>query len=552
MSQRPAIPIGLWMVFLFAACGPPSQADLRAWRESKSIDKLTEVLLDRDAETELRASASKALIEIGPEAIPKLISALPFEQYDFWVNGYFLESLTELGGPAVAEALSEELIAGSGNEYSILGSLEKMGRPEALPGVLHLVRTEKNETVLKRAIRVLAALGDSHDPQVLEAMDRHLKGDDRKVSQVAAKALGSLGGAGAAEVLASSLSSLEWVADPLVGIGLPAVGVLKPLLQEIPCDGYFGFCGKAAVLLDRIGAADGLEPLLQLAEAHGQEIRGCRGRVAAAVLALDLDLNAISDPRLPSALMNGLQRSDPEDRAKAMEYFLVLAEKEGMETLLQRFSEIFQTDPTEKESDVFQWFETRKSWDWLVQTPELTLWAMVHAAHRRLDGMRVQDQKELAKTGVLAAKAARRTPEHFHEVTPYLIRILGDNTPLEYVDGESWIPLGVETSPAEEAAKALNRFPQSIISLPLVAALGSSNPKIRSQAKKAIDPNERLARLALHRALRHSNSELRAGAVEVLAAAKDSKVLDWIQDLAADPEASVREAVARALEQGKP
>lgn len=235
--------------------GPPDVKKLKADGNIKGLIKALRYKKDRY----VRVHAAKALGEIGDaRAVKPLIVALNDEEID--VGGAAKGALVNIGNSAVEPLIDALKHKESSVRRWVAIALEEIGDPQAVESLIIALK-DGNGDVRFHAARALKEIGDARAQESFIIVLN--KGEDVKVEQAAASALGKFGNAGAVPSLVSAIRrGNPWVVKPaskaLVEIGDPQA--VEPLIKALEAQDV-GVRKLVAEALAEIGDARAVHPL---------------------------------------------------------------------------------------------------------------------------------------------------------------------------------------------------------------------------------------------------------------------------------------------------
>lgn len=144
------------------------------------IDALSDPLED------VRKYASRALIKLGPKAIPKMMQRFPSANAS--VKGYLIRAFGELRNNQPEDLLIKEL--DSENKLDVIWALGKLGKEKSLPLLIDLTKS----TDYRVRIQACQALGDLNLKEAIPALKVALNDREVLVREWAARSLELLTG----------------------------------------------------------------------------------------------------------------------------------------------------------------------------------------------------------------------------------------------------------------------------------------------------------------------------------------------------------------------
>jgi HEAT repeat protein len=153
-------------------------------QDESAIDAIIDAL--KDEKEDVRKYASRALIKIGPKAIPKMMER--FTKEDDNTKGYLIRAFGELRNNAPEDLLINEL--NGQNRYDVIWALGKTGTKKSLPYLVNLL----NSNDYKVRVQVCQALGDLNQQEAIPYLKKALKDKEVLVREWAARSLEVLTG----------------------------------------------------------------------------------------------------------------------------------------------------------------------------------------------------------------------------------------------------------------------------------------------------------------------------------------------------------------------
>lgn len=153
-------------------------------QDESAIDAIIEAL--KDEKEDVRKYAARALIKIGPKAVPKMMEH--YKQEDENTKGYLIRAFGELRNNAPEELLINDL--NGPNRYDIIWALGKIGSKKSLPYLINLL----NSTDYKTRVQVCQALGDLNQQEAIPYLKKALNDKEVLVREWAARSLEVLTG----------------------------------------------------------------------------------------------------------------------------------------------------------------------------------------------------------------------------------------------------------------------------------------------------------------------------------------------------------------------
>ncbi|GAB4433683.1 MAG: hypothetical protein OHK0040_04380 [bacterium] len=135
---------------------------------------------------DVRKYASRALIKLGPKAIPKMMEKMP--QSNDAVKGYLIRAFGELRNNQPEDLLIKE-IEGA-NKLDVIWALGKLGKEKSLPVLLNLTKSPD----YKVRIQACQALGDLNLKEAIPVLKTALNDKEVLVREWAARSLELLTG----------------------------------------------------------------------------------------------------------------------------------------------------------------------------------------------------------------------------------------------------------------------------------------------------------------------------------------------------------------------
>lgn len=154
-------------------------------QDENSVDAIIDAL--KDPKEDVRKYAARALIKIGPKAIPTMIKRYKIEE-DENTKGYLIRAFGELRN-SQSEDILIDAINGQ-NRLDAIWALGKSGTKKALPYLLGLL----NDKDYKVRIQVCQALGDLNQHEAIPYLKMALRDKEVLVREWAARALEVLTG----------------------------------------------------------------------------------------------------------------------------------------------------------------------------------------------------------------------------------------------------------------------------------------------------------------------------------------------------------------------
>lgn len=135
---------------------------------------------------DVRKYASRALIKLGPKAIPKMMESLPKSNDS--VKGYLIRAFGELRNNQPEELLIKEI--DGVNKLDVIWALGKLGKEKSLPVLINLTKSPD----YKVRIQACQALGDLNLKEAIPALKTALNDKEVLVREWAARSLELLTG----------------------------------------------------------------------------------------------------------------------------------------------------------------------------------------------------------------------------------------------------------------------------------------------------------------------------------------------------------------------
>jgi HEAT repeat protein len=204
--------------------------------ERTAIPALVKNLLDAENPPE-RHKLGEILTSIGPTVVPQLRKRLPQVQWDALIKD-IMPILSKIGGAEVLDYFADAVNHPNPQvRRSAITGLAKDGSPGVMKLILDKVWDEKEEESIRQlAISVLgemrfAADAKNNDEQVVEEMERVIKGKDAAVKREAIYALGNIGGERSILILSDLLKQKRLILGRrrLEGLQLYAVEALRQI-----------------------------------------------------------------------------------------------------------------------------------------------------------------------------------------------------------------------------------------------------------------------------------------------------------------------------------
>lgn len=152
--------------------------------EPATIDTIIEGL--KDEKLDVQKYASRAIIKIGPKALPIIFDR--FNKLDKDVQGYLIRAMGEIRDKSAEDILLTQI--NSENKYDVIWALGKVGTEKSLP---YLLSELKSNDYLVR-VKTCQALGDLNLPQAIPHLKRALSDKEVVVREWAARSLEVLTG----------------------------------------------------------------------------------------------------------------------------------------------------------------------------------------------------------------------------------------------------------------------------------------------------------------------------------------------------------------------
>lgn len=148
-------------------------------QDESAIDAIIDAL--KDEKEDVRKYASRALIKIGPKAIPKMMER--FKREDDSTKGYLIRAFGELRNNAPEEILINEI--NGPNKYDVIWALGKTGTKKSLSYLIELLKSNDYKT----RVQVCQALGDLNQPEAIPYLRKALNDKEVLVREWAARSL---------------------------------------------------------------------------------------------------------------------------------------------------------------------------------------------------------------------------------------------------------------------------------------------------------------------------------------------------------------------------
>jgi HEAT repeat protein len=153
-------------------------------QDEQAVDTIIDAL--KDPKEDVRKYASRALIKIGPKAIPKMMERYKTEDEN--TRGYLIRAFGELRNNQPEDILIEAL--NGPNKIDAIWALGKSGTKKSLPSLLELL----NSKDYKIRIQACQALGDLNQPEAIPYLRKSLHDKEVLVREWAARSLEVLTG----------------------------------------------------------------------------------------------------------------------------------------------------------------------------------------------------------------------------------------------------------------------------------------------------------------------------------------------------------------------
>ncbi|MCX7770626.1 MAG: HEAT repeat domain-containing protein [Proteobacteria bacterium] len=153
-------------------------------QDETALDAIIDGL--KDEKEDVRKYASRALIKIGPKAIPKMMER--YVKEDENTKGYLIRAFGELRNNAPEDLLINDL--NGPNKYDVIWALGKTGSKKSLPYLINLLNSDD----YKVRVQVCQALGDLNQPDAIPYLRKALKDKEVLVREWAARSLEVLTG----------------------------------------------------------------------------------------------------------------------------------------------------------------------------------------------------------------------------------------------------------------------------------------------------------------------------------------------------------------------
>lgn len=153
-------------------------------QDESAIDAIIDAL--KDEKEDVRKYASRALIKIGPRAIPKMMER--YTKEDENTKGYLVRAFGELRNNAPEELLINDI--NGPNKYDVIWALGKTGTKKSLPYLTKLLNSDD----YKVRVQACQALGDLNQPEAIPYLKKALNDKEVLVREWAARSLEVLTG----------------------------------------------------------------------------------------------------------------------------------------------------------------------------------------------------------------------------------------------------------------------------------------------------------------------------------------------------------------------
>lgn len=153
-------------------------------QDETAVDSIIDAL--KDSNTDVKKYAARALIKIGPKAIPRMIER--FKTSDLETQGYLIRAFGELRNNQSEDVLISSL--NTPNRLDAIWALGKSGTKKSLPYIIDLAKSKDYET----RIKVCQALGDLNQKEAIPILKKALNDKEVLVREWAARSLEVLTG----------------------------------------------------------------------------------------------------------------------------------------------------------------------------------------------------------------------------------------------------------------------------------------------------------------------------------------------------------------------